>query len=112
VETGYVQRFVVEAREHLAGMTAALMALERGEPDPRAHVEQLLRSAHSIKGGAGFTGRRKIEQLAHSIETAVENIRDGRIAATPEAIDTLLGALDRIAGMIDDLDHSDEVDIS
>lgn len=105
-------QFVVEAREHLASMTAALIAIERGGEDPRMRVEQLLRSAHSIKGGAGFTGRAKIEQLAHSIETAFENIRDGHLAATPEAIDTLLGALDRIGGMIDDLEHSDETDIS
>ncbi|HQY89368.1 MAG TPA: chemotaxis protein CheA, partial [Tepidisphaeraceae bacterium] len=105
-------QFVVEAREHLAGMTAALIAIERGGKDPRAYFEQLLRSAHSIKGGAGFIGRHKIEQLAHLIETAFENMRDGRIAATPEAIDRLLGALDRIGGMIDDLEHSERADIT
>src|SRR6185295_2467193 len=105
--------------EHLAGMSAALIAIERGrsggDEDPRPHIDQLLRSAHSIKGGAGFTARRKIEQLAHAMETAVENFRDGRIAANPpppEAIDALLGALDRVGSMIDDLDHSDAADIT
>ncbi len=111
-ETNNSERFVIEAREHLAEMTAALIALERGDSDPRARIEQLLRSAHSIKGGAGFTGRKTIEQLAHSMEAAIENVRDGEIAATPEVIDILLAALDRMGGMIDDLEHSDEVDIS
>ncbi len=93
-------------------MTGALIALERGDEDPRSRIEQLLRSAHSIKGGAGFTGRRKIEELAHAMETALENVRDGRVPATPEAIDALLSSLDRVGGMIDDLEQSDDVDIT
>lgn len=112
METSDNQRFVVEAREHLAAMTAALIALERGDADPRARVEQLLRAAHSVKGGAGFTGRRNVERLAHALETAIENVREGRIAASAEAIDAMLAVLDRVGGMIDDLEHSDEVDIS
>ena len=105
------QRFVAEAREHLAAMTAALIALERGDADPRAHVEQLLRSSHSIKGGAGFIGRRRIEQLAHAMETAVEHIRDGRAPALADSIDALLAALDRVSAMVDDVEHSDDADI-
>ncbi len=111
-EAGQHQRFVVEAREHLAALTSALIALERGQGDPQAHFEQLLRSVHSVKGGAGFTGHVKIEQLAHTLETALENLRDGRTAATPDVIDALLSALDRIGAMVDDLEHSEEADIS
>jgi two-component system chemotaxis sensor kinase CheA len=111
-ESTHSQRFVVEAREHLAGMTSRLIALERGEGDPQAHFEQLLRSAHGIKGGAGFTGWKKIEQLSHAIETVFESIRDGRISPTPDVIDALLSALDRVGAMIDDLEHSNETDIS
>lgn len=111
-EPSHSQRFVVEAREHLACMTSGLMALERGEGDPRAHFEQLLRAAHSIKGGAGFTGRGKIEQLSHAMETALESIRDGRCFPTPEVIDVLLSALDRLSAMVDDLEHSEEADVS
>jgi chemotaxis protein histidine kinase CheA len=42
-----------------------------------AVIEQLLRASHSIKGGAGFTGRRNIEKLAHAFEEAIGTIRDG-----------------------------------
>jgi chemotaxis protein histidine kinase CheA len=69
-----------------------MMHHDRSGEDPRTYVEQMLRSAHSIKAGAGFTRRRKIEHPAHFIETSLENVRDGRISATPEAIDTLLSA--------------------
>ena len=55
-EPGFSHRFVAEAREHLASMTSAMIALERNEPNTQPLVEQLLRAAHSIKGGAGFMG--------------------------------------------------------
>ena len=109
---GYNDRFVVEAREHLAAMTPAMIALEQNQGDPGAQIERLLRAVHSIKGGAGFTGRRNIERLAHSFEQAVETIRDGRVARSPEVVDALLAVLDRITALVDDADHSDEADIS
>src|SRR5262245_36872941 len=105
-------RFIVEAREHLAAMSSAMIALERNQGEPHAIIEQLLRAAHSIKGGAGFIGRRNIERLAHAMEEAIENIRDGLAPRTPDVVDTLLAVLDRIAAMVDNLDHSDEADIS
>lgn len=111
-ESGFSQRFVAEAREHLAAMTSAMIALERNEGNPQHLLEQLLRAAHSIKGGAGFTGRRHIEQLSHAFEEAIENIRDGQVGRCPDVVDTLLSVLDRIVAMVDDVDHSDEADIT
>jgi two-component system chemotaxis sensor kinase CheA len=111
-EPGFSHRFVAEAREHLASMNAAMIALERNEPNAQPLIERLLRAAHSIKGGAGFTGQHNIERIAHALEAAIENIRDGRIRPGPEVIDTLLATLDRITALIDDIDHSDEADIS
>ncbi|HSZ59364.1 MAG TPA: chemotaxis protein CheW [Tepidisphaeraceae bacterium] len=111
-ESGYSDRFVAEARDHLGAMTAAMIALERNEGSPQPQIEQLLRAAHSIKGGAGFTGRRNIERLTHAFEEVVENIRDGQIERSPEVVDTLLAVIDRVAALVDDPDHSDEADIS
>lgn len=105
-------RFIVEAREHLAAMSSAMIALERNQGDPHDVIEQLLRAAHSIKGGAGFIGRRNIERLAHAMEEVIENVRDGTVPRNSAVVDTLLATLDRIMAMVDGLDHSDETDIS
>lgn len=105
-------RFVVESREHLDRMATVMMALERGDAEQSEHVEALLRAAHSIKGGAGFNGLRNIERLAHTIETAVERIRDGVIVSNSEVVDRLLFALDRTSALVDDAEHSDSADIS
>ncbi|HEX4792928.1 MAG TPA: chemotaxis protein CheW [Humisphaera sp.] len=111
-ESGDNDRFIVEAREHLGAMSAAMIALERNEGNAPSQIEQLLRAAHSIKGGAGFIGRRNIERLAHAFEEVVENIRDGRVARNAEVVDALLAVLDRITALVDDASHSDEADIS
>lgn len=111
-EASPIQRFVVEAREHLAGMTSAIMALERGADDPTQHVAELLRLTHSLKGGAGFSGLGRIAELAHALEAAVESIRDGRVAPTGQVVDVLLFVLDRISTLVDDSVHSETADIS
>lgn len=103
---------MVEAREHLALMTSAIMSLERGDTGHAERLEELMRATHSVKGGAGYSGLGKIERLAHSMETAVENIRDGLTAPTQEVVDVLLFALDRISALVDDAEHSEDADIS
>ncbi|MBI3833982.1 MAG: chemotaxis protein CheW [Planctomycetes bacterium] len=111
VESSPGHRFIVEAKEHLACMMTAVMALERN-PEQRIHLEDLLRACHSLKGGAGFIGLGTIERLAHAMETAVERIRDGATVPTPEVIDRLLFALDRVNALVDDSGHSSSADIA
>jgi len=111
-EGGHVARFIAEAREHLAVVGDALITLERHPDDRAACIERLLRGTHSLKGGAGIMGKKQIERLAHAMETATENLRDGRVAVDAAAIDALLFAADRINAMVDDVEHSEEADLS
>lgn len=106
------QRFVVEAREHLARMTRAIMALEQAPSDSAAHLQEIYRAAHSLKGEAGFSGFGNIERLTHAMESVVENIRDGVVAANSPVVDTLLQAIDVVGSLVDDALHSNSVDIS
>src|SRR5262245_38897683 len=111
-ESTHSQRFVAEARAHLAGMTEGLLALERDASKPQPVLASVLRCARSVTGGAGFTGYKRIEQRAHAMETLIEEVRDGRVPLTPDVVDRLLAGLDRVSAMVDDLDHSETIDIS
>ena len=68
--------FISEAKEHLANVTDDLLALEkhRGEA-ARYRIDRLFRAVHSVKGGAGFFGRRNVEDLAHAMETLLGRLR-------------------------------------
>src|SRR5688572_10142054 len=59
--------FRAEASDHLDGMTAALIALER-DRGQRGLVTQLLRKAHTLKGSAATVSLDAISEGAHRLE--------------------------------------------
>jgi two-component system chemotaxis sensor kinase CheA len=89
--------FVLETREHLAGIEAQALALERDPSDSEA-LHAAFRGFHSIKGLAGFLDLSAVQEVAHEVETLLGRARDSRIVITPEAIDVLLQAADQLQG--------------
>jgi len=63
-------------------------------------INAVFRAVHSIKGGAGIFGFDALVNFAHVFETVMDAIRDGRIAITPDNIDTLLMAGDVLADLV------------
>ena len=108
-----IYEFVSEAKEHLANVSDDLLGLEqaRGESS-RYRIDRLFRALHSVKGGAGFFGCRRIEELAHLMETVFERMRQGTIVIEPGTVDALLAGADRILALLDDVEHSNDADVS
>jgi len=101
--TGPLHDFILEAREHLAAFEQALLTLETEPTSDRraALVDQALRVIHSLKGDAGFLGLMAIRDLAHAMETLLENSR--REVGLPPAVvmETLLAARDQLAHLVE-----------
>ena len=89
-----VREFIVESYENLEQMERDLMALE-ADPAAITLVRGIFRTMHSIKGGAGFLALPRLEKLAHSAETVLGRWRDGALAPTRQAIDTMLKTVDK-----------------
>ncbi|MFH0998228.1 MAG: chemotaxis protein CheW [Pseudomonadota bacterium] len=105
--------FVEEATEHLSTIENDFLALEKaGDDIDRALVNKLFRTAHSIKGGAGFIGLRNIKNLSHKMETVLGRIRTGNLMPNPEIINVLLLASDALKDLIANVETSDGMDIS
>jgi two-component system chemotaxis sensor kinase CheA len=51
---------------------------------------------HTIKGTCGFLGLPRLEHVAHAAENVLGKVRDGELVATPDVINLVLAALDRI----------------
>ncbi len=81
-------------------MEAELLNLNIGKPDFEV-INTIFRAAHSIKGSAGTFGFPKISEFTHSMETALNEMRDGRLEVTTEAVGSLLAAVDCLSSMID-----------
>ena len=54
----------------------------------------MFRDAHSIKAGANLLNLRQVERAAHKLENVLDQLRAGRIAATPEVCQVLLDGVD------------------
>lgn len=108
-----IYEFVSEAKEHLANVADDLLALEKRDGEAtRYRIDRLFRAVHSVKGGAGFFGCRNVERLAHLMETVLDAMREGQVAPSQRAIDALLAGADRILALLDDVEHSDQADVS
>lgn len=103
----YAALFQAEAREHLAELDTALLALEdevRQGPDAvttSAHIATMFRGMHTIKGMAGSMGYATIEKLAHALESRCEPLRSGDEALHAELLSLLFEGTDVLRSAID-----------
>ncbi len=105
--------FIEESLDHLDGIEDDLLNIEEaGENFNEALVNKVFRAVHTIKGGAGFLGMKTLEELAHNSENVMGKIRDKELIPTPGIISTLLNAMDTLSALLNDLENSNDVDIS
>jgi two-component system chemotaxis sensor kinase CheA len=105
-----ISDFVTESREHLSSIEPDLLAMEQlGSSAPSEVINRVFRAIHSIKGGAGFFAFENLKRLSHSMESVLMQVRDGKLAVTPEVMDVVLASLDRLRAMLDDINASDSV---
>jgi len=94
--------FVVESIEHLADIESMLLAMEAGgENADLETVNSVFRAIHSIKGGAGFLGLSKVNDLAHGQENVLNKIRMRELVPTTEIVDLLLRSADLLRTLIE-----------
>lgn len=85
--------FFQECEELLGDLEQGLLAIRAGAGDSDT-INAVFRAVHSVKGGAGAFGMEALVQFAHVFETLLDGVRAGRIASTPDLLDTLLRAAD------------------
>lgn len=97
----YRGMFLSETREHLAGMSRLILALEKHPADAEG-IAALFREAHSVKGMAASMGYQATASLAHHLEDQLDGCRK-RGTVPPAVIDRLLAGLDLLEGLLEDL---------
>jgi two-component system, chemotaxis family, sensor kinase CheA len=93
------QTFFQECEEQLAELETGLLAMERGDNDPET-VNAVFRAVHSVKGGAGAFSLDDLVRFAHVFETALDHVRAGKLAATPDVLKVMLRAADVLADLV------------
>jgi two-component system, chemotaxis family, sensor kinase CheA len=93
-----LQLFFEESCEGLDTMESGLLTLDNSAD--RETINTIFRAAHSIKGGAGTFGFMEISGFTHSVETLLDEMRNGTRGITPDALQVLLQSVDVIREMV------------
>ncbi|MEM8944609.1 MAG: chemotaxis protein CheW [Planctomycetota bacterium] len=105
--------FVVESNEHMADIENQLLSIEESGADVDVDlVNEVFRGIHSIKGAAGFLGLTKVNDLAHNLENILNMMRNDQLVPTSPMIDVMLRAADKLQGLINDVENSNNEDVS
>jgi len=103
----YMDLFLAEAKEHLDSLNENLLALEK-EPGDMMVLNEIFRSAHTLKGMAATMGFEGITELTHEMESALMLFKEGKVTVTPEVVDVLLRCLDTLEMMIENVNEQGE----
>jgi chemosensory pili system protein ChpA (sensor histidine kinase/response regulator) len=85
--------FLPEAQEYLESLEANLLRLDK-DPQNRELINQLFRTAHTLKGSAYTVGFQSIGDLIHHVEDFMGAVRDNRLHVLPGHTDQMLQAID------------------
>jgi two-component system, chemotaxis family, sensor kinase CheA len=95
----YLEIFIDESKEHLQAINEQLLELEKA-PEDMAIVNEIFRSAHTLKGMSATMGFDDLANLTHQMENVLDGIRNHKIAVTPEILDVVFQAVDHLEAMI------------
>src|SRR5579871_1802641 len=100
-----LQEFLAETAESLAVLDVELVRFERETSDATI-LSNIFRLMHTSKGTCGFLGLPRLGAVAHAGENILGKFRDGELDVTPRAVTLILKAIDRIRGLLADLEAS------
>lgn len=95
----YLDMFIDESNEHLQAMNANLLKLEN-DPENVAIVNEIFRSAHTLKGMAATMGFEDLASLTHIMENVLDGIRNNKLVVTSEILDVVFEAVDDLEAMV------------
>lgn len=105
---GVREQFVLEARELLVELEAALLELERA-PRDQDSVSRAFRAMHTLKGSGSMAGLDDLAAFTHELESAFDRVRNGELDITPELITVALRSADHIGREVEGLDSDDDL---
>ncbi|MED3552170.1 chemotaxis protein CheA [Cytobacillus praedii] len=95
----YLEVFIEESKEHLQACNEQLLELEKN-PENIAIVNEIFRSAHTLKGMSATMGYEDLAKLTHQMENVLDAIRNHKIKFNPEILDVVFLAVDDLEAMV------------
>ena len=95
-----LETFIVECRELLENMEAALLSFKQA-PNPIEEINAIFRAAHTIKGSAGLFSLNHLVAFTHVVESVLDKVRNGKQAMTDPLVGLLLQCGDHLLALVE-----------
>lgn len=102
--------FLAETQELLDTLDEQLLRLEHAGSDPSL-LQEVFRAAHTIKGNSAAIGHARMAALTHAMETVLDRLRHGALAATSALVDRLLEATDVLKVLATEVETLEQSDV-
>lgn len=98
----YLSMFIDESKEHLQAINDNLLNLEQN-PEDISIVQNIFRSAHTLKGMSATMGFEDLANLTHKMENVLDLIRNNQLTMNTFIFDCLFKSTDSLELMVDDI---------
>ncbi len=96
----YAELFLAESREHLSACNQLLLEWER-EPSSPEPVSGIFRAVHTVKGMAATMGYSRVADLAHRMESLLDQLRRGGKPPSDDTLQLLFRATDALEKVVE-----------
>ena len=103
----YLDAFIRESEEEITKLNNSLLDLE-SDPSDREAMDQIFRTAHTLKGNFGAMGFEEASNLAHAMEDLLDEMRQGEMEVTPEVMDLIFAGVDQIEVIVGEIEEDGE----
>ncbi len=103
----YLEIFIDESKEHLQGMNDVLLELENDYSNINL-LNEIFRTAHTIKGMASTMSFNKVADLTHEMENVLHICRSGELDVDETIIDIIFECFDGLEEYVDNLANTGE----
>lgn len=103
----YLEMFIEESKEHLQVINKELLRLE-AEPEHIGIINEIFRSAHTLKGMAASMGFEDLASLTHQMENVLDLLRNSKLTITADIMDVIFKCVDIIERMVENIEQGGE----
>jgi two-component system chemotaxis sensor kinase CheA len=103
----YLDAFIRESQEEITKLNNSLLTLE-SDPNDQEAMDQIFRTAHTLKGNFGAMGFEDASNLAHAMEDLLDEMRQGEMEVTPEIMDLIFAGVDQIEVIVGEIEADGE----
>ncbi|MUG70508.1 chemotaxis protein CheA [Paenibacillus validus] len=98
----YLSMFIDESRDHLQAINEHMLSLE-SNPEDISIVQNIFRSAHTLKGMSATMGFEDIASLTHEMENVLDLVRNHKLKMDSFIFDCLFKSTDSLETMVEDI---------